>query len=413
MRLIYSLSIYLYTGLIRVFAFMDPKAKKFTEGRKNLFQQIKQKVNPKEQPIWFHFASLGEFEQGRAVLQELKKHYPQKKILITFFSPSGYEIRKDTDLADYVFYLPMDTAPNARYFLDLINPAFAIFTKYEYWFHFFNELEKRKIPLLMISAIYRPNQLFFKPWGFFFRNILKKVHYFFVQNEESLVLLKNIGLKNVSLAGDTRFDRVNELSLQKTKVPYVADFLNGKSCLVAGSTWPSDEKLLAELINKKAELKLILAPHEVYPNHIKELQQLFENSTTYSALKEGKGNLNANVLIVDGIGLLSYLYPYGQFAYIGGGFGAGIHNTLEAATYGRPVIFGPKYENFQEAKDLLNTKAGFSVSSAAELHAIFEYLNNHPDELRKASENARNYVQGKSGATAVIVQYIREKFLEA
>lgn len=411
MRFIYSLSIYLYTGLIRIAAFFQPKAKQFSEGRKYLFKEIKAKVNPADKPIWFHFASLGEFEQGRTVLEGLKREYPQKKILITFFSPSGYEIRKNTDLADYVFYLPMDTAPNARYFLDLVNPEFAVFTKYEYWFHFFNALEKRKIPLLMISAIYRPDQIFFKPWGFFFRNILKKVSYFFVQNEESLQLLKGIGLENVSLAGDTRFDRVHELALQPKDVPHIEEFISGKTTLIAGSTWPSDEQILAEFLAQNKGIKLVIAPHEVYLSHIQELQELFPDSTTYSDLKADKGNLNTQVLIIDGIGLLSHLYRYGQIAYIGGGFGAGIHNTLEAATYGRPVIFGPKYDKFQEAKDLLNTQAGFSISSAEELDTVFQQLSSQPSALQEASEKARQYVQSKSGATALILQYIREGIL--
>lgn len=409
MRFIYSLSIYLYTGLIRITAFFQPKAKQFTEGRKYLFEEIKSKVHPEDKPIWFHFASLGEFEQGRTILEEFKKENPQKKILITFFSPSGYKIRKDTELADYVFYLPMDTAPNARYFLDLVNPEFAVFTKYEYWFHFFNELEKRNIPLLMISAIYRPDQIFFKAWGFFFRNILKKVSYFFVQNEESLQLLKTIGLENVSLAGDTRFDRVQKLALQPKDVPHIAEFISEKTALIAGSTWPSDERILAEFHAQYKEVKLIIAPHEVYLSHIQELQKLFPDSTTYSDLKKNKGNLNAHVLIIDGIGLLSHLYRYGQVAYIGGGFGAGIHNTLEAATYGRPVIFGPKYDKFQEAKDLLNLKAGFSIANAEEFQNIFEQLQTTPASLEKASKNARQYVLDRAGATDQIMKYIRER----
>lgn len=411
MRFIYSLSIYLYTGLIRIAAFFQPKAKQFSEGRKHLFEEIKAKVSPEDKPIWFHFASLGEFEQGRTVLEGLKNEHPQKKVLITFFSPSGYEIRKDTELADYVFYLPMDTAPNARYFLDLIQPEFAVFTKYEYWFHFFNEVEKRKIPLLMISAIYRPDQIFFKPWGFFFRNILKKVSYFFVQNEESLQLLKSIGLENASLAGDTRFDRVHELALQPKEVPHVEEFISGKTALIAGSTWPSDERILAEFHSRHKDTKLVIAPHEVYLSHIQELQKLFPDSTTYSDLKANKGNFAAQVLIIDGIGLLSHLYRYGQVAYIGGGFGAGIHNTLEAATYGLPVIFGPKYDKFQEAKDLINVKAGVSIADAEEFGAVFQQLITHPTALQQASEKARQYVQSKSGATEMILKYMREKHL--
>lgn len=386
---------------------MHPKAKQFVEGRKGLFQEIKSKVDPSLHPIWFHFASLGEFEQGRTVLEEIKKKYSQKKLLITFYSPSGYEIRKNTELADYVFYLPVDTAPNARYFLDLIQPEFVVFTKYEYWFHFFNELGKRNIPLLMISAIYREDQVFFKPWGGFFRKTLKNVTYFFVQNEESKALLSKIGFKNVSVTGDTRFDRVFQLSKQPKEVPFITQFINGSSCMIAGSTWKADERVLANTLLRSDKMKLVIAPHEVYADHIAEIQQLFQHSILYSELKSGKDlSEDCRVLIIDGIGILSYLYTYGDIAYIGGGFGAGIHNTLEAATFGKPVIFGPNYYKFQEAKDLIECGAGYSISNEDEFQGVLQEFTKE-DKLNFASQSARRYVRGKAGATDIILMYIQ------
>lgn len=405
MRAIYSLSIYIYHGLLRILAYVHPKAKLFVEGRKTLFQDIKSRVNPADRPIWFHFASLGEFEQGRSVLEAVRSKYPYKKILITFYSPSGYEIRKNTDLADYVFYLPVDTAPNARYFIDLVQPSLVLFTKYEYWFHFFNELDKRDIPLLMISAIYRPDQVFFKPWGRFFIHTLKKVNYFFVQNAESLALLKSIGLKNAAIAGDTRFDRVHELARHPATVAHIDEFLQGSACLVAGSTWEADEELLAQVYTS-IDMKLIIAPHEVYADHIQEIQQLFPDNVLYSELKDGKTiQHSAKVLIIDGIGLLSYLYRYAQLTYIGGGFGTGIHNTLEPATYGKPVIFGPKYYKFQEAKDLIEKGAAFSIQNEQELRTVLLALENK-EKLDFASREAAAYVKSNAGATDVILKYI-------
>lgn len=405
MRVIYSLSIYIYHGLLRILSHIHPKAKLFVEGRKTLFQDIKSKVDPSDCPIWFHFASLGEFEQGRSVLEAVKSKYPLKKILITFYSPSGYEIRKNTDLADYVFYLPVDTGPNARYFIDLVNPSLVIFTKYEYWFHFFNELDKRDIPLLMISAIYRPDQVFFKPWGRFFIQTLKKVNYFFVQNAESLDLLKRIGLKNASIAGDTRFDRVNELARHPVVVSHIEEFLQGSPCLVAGSTWKADEELLSQIYTS-LDMKMIIAPHEVFADHIQEIQQLFPDHVLYSKLKDNKSSQHsAQVLIIDGIGILSYLYRYARVTYIGGGFGTGIHNTLEAATYGKPIIFGPNYYKFQEAKDLIEKGAAFSIKNVEELRTVLSALENK-EKLDFASREAASYVKSNSGATDVILKYI-------
>ncbi|OYD41973.1 3-deoxy-D-manno-octulosonic acid transferase [Sphingobacterium cellulitidis] len=413
MRFLYDLGILIYGLLLRVFALFNAKAKLLLNGRKDLLQRIEQTVEKDQEYIWFHFASLGEFEQGRAVMEQIKIRYPNEKIIVTFFSPSGYEIRKNTALADYVFYLPADTPRNSRRFLDLINPKFAVFTKYEYWYHYFKELNKRKIRLLMISAIFRENQVFFKQYGGFFRSILKNVSFFFTQNNESVHMLKWIGITNAGLAGDTRFDRVVELPKQHKDIPEVQRFVGKDSVLVAGSTWQPDEILLKDLLEKNKDLKAIIAPHEIHQEHIDQILKLFPHALLFSKFNTYTDQQIAvsRQLIIDNIGMLSSLYYFGRIAYIGGGFGVGIHNTLEAATYGMPVIFGPKYEKFQEAIDLLELGAGFSIANEKELNEVYQALSNS-EKLLKASLAAKNYVQQRSGATQIIMKYLEtEKLL--
>lgn len=413
MRFLYDLGISIYSLLIWILAPFNAKAKLLVIGRKGLLKQIEQTVEQGQEYIWFHFASLGEFEQGRSVMEQIKQRFPSEKIIVTFFSPSGYEIRKNTPLADFVFYLPADTSKNARKFLDILNPKFAIFTKYEYWYHYFNELNKRNIRLLMISAIFREDQIFFKQYGGFFRSILKKVSYFFTQNNESVNMLKWIGITKAGLAGDTRFDRVVELPKQHKEILPALHFSKDSNVLVAGSTWPEDEILLKELLEKHKDLKAIIAPHEIHDDHINALQKMFPNAMLFSKYDTytDQQKTVSRELIIDNIGMLSSLYHYGRIAYIGGGFGAGIHNTLEAATYGMPVIFGPKYEKFQEAIDLLELGAGFSISKYQELEEAFTALQ-QSDKLLKSSLAAKNYVQQRSGATQIIMKYLEtEKLL--
>ena len=413
MRFLYDLGISIYSLLIWILAPFNAKAKLLVIGRKGLLKQIEQTVEQGQEYIWFHFASLGEFEQGRSVMEQIKQRFPSEKIIVTFFSPSGYEIRKNTPLADFVFYLPADTSKNARKFLDILNPKFAIFTKYEYWYHYFNELNKRNIRLLMISAIFREDQIFFKQYGGFFRSILKKVSYFFTQNNESVNMLKWIGITKAGLAGDTRFDRVVELPKQHKEILPALHFSKDSNVLVAGSTWPEDEILLKELLEKHKDLKAIIAPHEIHDDHINALQKMFPNAMLFSKYDTytDQQKTVSRELIIDNIGMLSSLYHYGRIAYIGGGFGAGIHNTLEAATYGMPVIFGPKYEKFQEAIDLLELGAGFSISKYQELEEVFTALQ-QSDKLLKSSLAAKNYVQQRSGATQIIMKYLEtEKLL--
>lgn len=398
---IYNIGIAFYAILLKFAAFFNPKAKLFTSGRKNIFQEIAKKVNPQHEPIWFHFASLGEFEQGRPVLETIKAKQPNQKIVVTFFSPSGYEIRKNYALAD-VFYLPLDTASNAKKFIDLVNPKQAIFTKYEFWHHYFNVLNERKIPLYLISGIFRPNQAFFKWYGGFYRNMLKNISHFFVQNTESLSLLKSIGFDNISLAGDTRFDRVYENAQNPKRLELIETFCNNDKVFIAGSTWSEDEKLLVSLTEKNPDWKFIIAPHEIGDSHIKEIEGLFPKAIKFSILSSQLSENLPQILIIDNIGMLSSLYQYAKVAYIGGGFGAGIHNTLEAAAFGLPVIFGPKYDKFQEAKDLIEIDAAKSISNNEELVNAFEYF----EENEKASAAAKNYVEHKKGATEMILKKI-------
>ena len=404
MQLIYTVGIKIYSSLIWVFSFFNSKAALFIAGRKDIFKQIAQKVNPKNQNIWFHFASLGEFEQGRPVLEKLKEKYPDKHIIVTFFSPSGYEIRKNYPLAA-VFYLPVDSKLNAKRFIELVNPELAVFTKYEFWPFYFKELKAKAIPLLIISGIFRKNQVFFKWYGSFYRNILHSVTFFFVQNEESKNLLASINLENVSVSGDTRFDRVYENAIAPKAIPIIEKFCGQSPVLICGSTWPEDEKLLAALPAKYPEWKFIIAPHEIHESHIESIEKLFQvNSLRFSVynIAEAEPKAEYQTLIIDNIGMLSSLYQYGNLAYIGGGFGTGIHNTLEAAAFGLPVIFGPEFSKFQEAKDLIAIGAAKSISSAEELIAAFEEFKTD----KKAELAAERYVEDKKGATDTILKHI-------
>lgn len=398
---IYNIGIAFYDILLKFAAFFNQKAKLFTSGRENIFKKIAQKINPNDSPIWFHFASLGEFEQGRPVLESIKIEQPQQKIIVTFFSPSGYEIRKNYALAD-VFYLPLDTASNAKKFIDLVNPKQAIFTKYEFWYHYFKTLNDRKIPLYLISGIFRPNQAFFKWYGGFYRNILKNVSHFFVQNNDSITLLNSVGITAVSLSGDTRFDSVYQNTKNPKKIELIEKFCGNSNVFIAGSTWLPDEKLLVSLIEKHPDWRIIIAPHEVDEQHINEIEKLFPTAKKFSSLNTQYAIRNTNILIIDNIGMLSSLYQYAKVAYIGGGFGAGIHNTLEAAAFGLPVIFGPKYDKFQEAKDLIAIGAAKSISNAEELIFAFEYFNTNTE----ASADAKKYVNDKKGATKMILKLI-------
>jgi len=405
MLLFYNLGVRFYFILIFFASFFNKKAKLWINGRKNTrYQQFSKSA-------WFHFASLGEYEQGLPVLIAYREKYPHTKIIITFFSPSGFEIRKNTPHTDAVYYLPLDTKSNARKFIDAIDPAIAVFTKYEYWYHFFNELHEREIPLYVISGIFRQDQVFFKWYGGLHRKMLNCVTRFFVQDEDSKQLLQNIGITYASVSGDTRFDRVWANAQNPKSFPSVAEFTQGKKTFIAGSTWPEDEELLAKLATEHPDWKFIFAPHEIKEEKIAKLiEQLPLNSTIrYSEISNLKSQIsNLNILIIDNIGMLSSLYQYGQIAYIGGGFGAGIHNTLEAAAFGLPVIFGPNYEKFKEAKDLIALQVGFSINDENGLKKNFDFLTEDESRYQSISKKIGEYVKEYTGATEMIMEYIQK-----
>lgn len=426
MLLFYNLGIRFYFFLIFIASFFNKKAKLWINGRKNPGYQRFSKS------AWFHFASLGEYEQGLPVLIAYREKYPHTKIIITFFSPSGFEIRKNTPHADAVYYLPLDTKSNARKFIDAIDPAIAVFTKYEYWYHFFNELHEREIPLYLISGIFRPNQVFFKWYGGLHRKMLNCVSRFFVQDDKSRHLLQSIGISYVSVSGDTRFDRVWANAKNPKSFPQIAEFTQGQKTFIAGSTWPEDEQLLAKLAADNPDWKFIFAPHEIKEEKINRLtEQLPANSavrhsqlTTALEVRSQKsegGNQthpdsyrdselktrnSKQTLIIDNIGMLSSLYQYGHIAYIGGGFGVGIHNTLEAAAFGLPVIFGPNYEKFKEAKDLIELKVGFSIIDESGLKNTFDFLTEDEARYQSISKKISGYVKEHTGATEIIMRYL-------
>ncbi len=408
MIFLYKTGILLYSLLIRLFALANEKARLFVNGRKNWKENLAEKTDSGARYIWFHCSSLGEFEQGRPVIEELKQQFPEFKIVLTFFSPSGYEIRKNYPLADIVAYLPVDTKRNAKDFLDIVKPEKAFFVKYEYWYFYISELKKRKIPLFIISAIFRENQQFFKntPLGKWYRKMLYKVEHLFVQNEKSGELLNQIGISNYTVSGDTRFDRVAAIAKSSKEIPLVEKFRGNSKLIVAGSTWKPDEELLSEFINQNPGIKFIIAPHEVSAGNINRIHQMLKNpAISFSKVTEPEIG-RFQVLIIDSVGLLSSLYRYGNIAYIGGGFGVGIHNILEAATFGLPVIFGPNYKKFREAVELTSEGGSFPVSDYEELRGTLTRLIGDERELKNAAEICRNYVAKNVGSTQLIIKKV-------
>jgi 3-deoxy-D-manno-octulosonic-acid transferase len=407
MTLLYKTGIFFYSIIIHLFSVFNEKAGFFVNGRKNWEENLTQKIDSKAKYIWVHCSSLGEFEQGRPVIEELKQQFPEYKIVLTFFSPSGYEIRKNYPLADVVAYLPMDTKRNANTFLNIVKPEKVFFVKYEFWYFYISELYKRKIPLYILSAIFRENQQFFKntPWGKWYRKMLFKIEHLFVQNEKSGVLLKSVGISDFTVSGDTRFDRVAAIAKSAKEIPIVEKFKGNSMLIIAGSTWKPDEELLAAFINQSS-LKFIIAPHEVTESNINRIHQLLKKpAISFSKATEAEID-RFQVLIIDSVGLLSSMYRYGNIAYIGGGFGVGIHNILEAATFGLPVIFGSNYKRFKEAVDLTFEGGAISISSFSELREALNNLINEEKEQVKAAEICKNYVAKNVGSTKVIIKKV-------
>lgn len=406
--LLYRLSLGVFSLGVRVAALFNPKAERFVNGRKDIFDTIAKgfSPDPTTKRIWFHCASLGEFEQGRPIIEKIKATFPACAIFLTFYSPSGYEVRKHYELADFVSYLPLDSQANASKFLDIVKPHLAFFIKYEFWHYYLAEMKRRNIPVLSVSAIFRPNQLFFKSYGSFYRQMLLYFDHIFVQNQESKALLQQVGITQVSLSGDTRFDRVAALANQRKDIPLAAKFQNGQPTMVIGSSWQEDIKVLMPFINQNAyQLKYIIAPHEISETNI----QAIESVTSLSCIRYSQAKLSEvdkyDILIIDNIGLLSSLYAYGDYAYIGGAFGKGLHNTLEAATYGIPILFGNKsYGKFQEANDLIALGGAFAIKDQEGLNAVFQKLSTYSSR-KTAGQTNKTYVESNTGATDKIMAY--------
>ncbi len=404
MRFIYKLGIQLYLLLIILVAPFNIKARRWLKGRQGIWRKIRLNIKPGDSVVWVHCASLGEFEQGRPIIEEIRKTMPEKKVLLTFFSPSGYELRKNYEGAHCVTYMPLDTRFNAWRFMNLVKPEMAFFIKYDYWYYFLRTLKKKKIPAYIVSAKFRRDQVFFKWYGVWYRSVLKFFTVLYVQNEESRRLLHVIGINNVEVTGDTRFDRVYAISQRSVEYPWLKPFAEGKKVIIAGSTWEKDEQLLIEYINQSGpEIRFILAPHEISEKKLIRIIELIEHPTVRFTDNDKSSYLNAKVLIVDTIGHLSSLYRYGNIAYIGGGFGKGIHNILEAATYGLPVIMGPNYRKFLEAVEMIERKAAFSINNYNELKSSFDQLTTDEKLRGNCSALAKSYIESKLGATHTIV----------
>lgn len=413
MKTFYDLLIGLVTVTLKFSALFNKKLAVFIKGRKNIFDILTSKISDNDKVIWFHCASLGEFEQAVPVIEKTKKLYPFHKILITFFSPSGYEIKKNTPLADIVVYLPMDTKKNVRKFLIHAHPDMVFFVKYEFWPNYLYRLKELQIPTFLISGIFRKNQLFFNNYGKFMRKALDAFTYFFVQNSESLHLIHSLGYENATISGDTRFDRVSHQLEQDNFVAGIEDFTKNKTCIVCGSTWPEDEKLLLNFINNAPEtLCFIIAPHKINTEKIREFRnQLTKKSVLYSGVTEETQLQEFQILIIDSIGLLSKLYAYADIAYVGGAAGnTGLHNILEPATFGVPIVIGKNYEKFPEATELLEKGSLFSVATPEETSVILEKLTYEIPFRKQAGDISRNYIKENKGATGKITEYLKQYF---
>ncbi|MBO2009269.1 3-deoxy-D-manno-octulosonic acid transferase [Hymenobacter negativus] len=407
MLFLYNIALGLYGLLLRLVAPFVPKAAAWVAGRRGLLAHIRQTIGNDLAPrVWFHCASLGEFEQGRPLIEAYRKTHPSTKVVLTFFSPSGYEIRKNWPGADYIFYLPEDTRSNARAFLDVVQPRLVVFVKYEFWYHFLNEAHRRGISAIVVSAIFRAEQVFFKPWGGFFRKILTRFAHIFTQTESSAALLRGIGLTQVSVAGDTRFDTVVATAAAAPRhLPVVDAFVaDGAPVLVAGSSWPEDLPALAPLLQHyQNELRVLVAPHEISETNLRLVEEVLPGQVVRYSKADAATVAQARILLFDNVGLLSQLYRFGKYAYIGGAFGKGLHNTLEAAAFGLPLFFGPTYAKFQEAIELVELKCAFPVHDAAELDKAFRYLWQHEDARLRLQDTMLDYVHEQAGATRTIM----------
>ena len=425
MLFLYNLIIILASQIVKLVALFSPKVKLFVKGRKEVFPISQSKLNPNDKSIWFHAASLGEYEQGLPVIEKIKETFPNHKIVVTFFSPSGYEVRKNNTVADATVYLPLDTKSNAQKFIKTINPELVFFIKYEYWPNYLNELKKQNIKTYLISGIFREKQAFFKWYGGFYRNALKSFNYFFVQNESSKNLIQSIGFNNVKISGDTRFDRVVSILERDNSLDFIEQFKDNKTTIVIGSSWPKDENLLVNYINNASDdIKFIIAPHNIKSEQIANLKlQITKSTILFSENVETRliaSNENTNdktrliaslqkknVFIIDTIGILTKIYSYADIAYVGGGFGnPGVHNILEPATFGIPIIIGPNYSHFAEAIALVHQEGCVSISNQKELNEAFDNLVFNEDVRHEKGHICSTFVQMNKGATDVILKHI-------
>jgi 3-deoxy-D-manno-octulosonic-acid transferase len=382
--------------------------KLFVDGRKSVFETLAKTIHATDKTIWFHAASLGEYEQGLPVIETIKQQFPTHKIVVTFFSPSGYEVRKKNTVADATVYLPLDTISNAKQFVELVHPEMVFFIKYEYWPNYLNELKNQNIKTYLISGILRENQAFFKWYGGFYRNALKTFDYFFVQNESSKNLLQSIGFNNVKVSGDTRFDRVVSILERDNSLDFIEQFKDNKTTIVIGSSWPKDESLLVNYINQSSdEVKFIIAPHNIKSEQIQELKNVITKKTILFSEKNNVELSNSNVFIIDTIGILTKIYSYADIAYVGGGFGnPGVHNILEPATFGVPIVIGPNYSHFAEATALVNMEGCISIQNQTQLNEAFDLLLHNEDERLEKGHICSTFVQMNKGATQTIINHI-------
>ena len=404
--MIYNLAMYLLELGVKLAALFSDKPAKMVKGHRDAFDLLKSKIDRNSRYIWFHAASLGEFEQGRPLIERIRKEYPQYKILQTFFSPSGYEVRKNYDGADIVCYLPIDTPSNVKKFIDLANPCMVFFVKYEFWQNYLNALSKKDVPVYSVSSIFRPGQIFFRWYGKSYQQVLKTFAHLFVQNEESKQLLAEIGVKNTTVVGDTRFDRVLDICAAAKQLPLVQKFKGNALTFVAGSSWGPDEDIFIKYFNAHPEMKLIIAPHVVNDSHLKEIEAKLQRSCIRYTKATEENVEQADCLIIDCYGLLSSIYRYGEISYIGGGFGVGIHNVLEAAVYGIPVIFGPNNKKFREAQHLLANKGGFEINGYEDFELLMNKFLTDEAYLKQSGQAAGNYVKGNAGAMEKIMKRV-------
>lgn len=407
LRFLYNILINTVWFVLQVIAFFNTKIKLFVHGRRRAFSILEEQLTPNDITIWMHVASLGEFEQGLPILERLRTTYPAHKLVLTFFSPSGYEVKKNTSAADIVVYLPMDSNSKVKRFLKLVAPELAIFVKYEVWPNYLYHLKKRKVPTILVSAIFSKRQIYFRSYGGFMRKSLCKFDYFFVQDKNSKKLLESIGLSNIGISGDTRLDRVSEIMNRNNQLDFMDRFKHDQLCFVAGSTWPEDEEIIINYINStKERLKFVIAPHEIKPAHLEKITSALKKRTVrYSDL--GNQNLKEfDVLVVDTIGLLTKIYSYADIAYVGGGFATGLHNTMEPAVFGIPIIIGPQFEGFKEAEDLVSAGGIIPISNQERFDNTMENLINDPISIRNIGDINSNYINANKGASDLIMKHL-------